>query len=91
MSGLILISLWILTINKFLDFNGAQVCLKIFRNVIVFYVKYRQELQIRAQLKTDTIYKKGVPTRLYYCLRIELVIFMARGFHQVFVKILWTS
>ena len=65
-----------------------ELFLKIFRYVNVFYVNYRLEFQISAQLMTYNTYNKRDTRRLYYGFRVKLVVFMAQD--QLF-QILWTS
>ena len=75
--GLTLISPLILTIKNFLDFNEARL-FKIFplRECFLGNFFYLQELQVGAQLMTDTIYKTRGPTRLNYGFRVKPLIFM---------------
>ena len=62
--------------KTFVDKKGARPFFfqKNFRYVNV-YVNYGRESQIRAQLMTDTVYKKQDPTRSYYVFRIKLKVF----------------
>ena len=87
-SGLVLISPWVLEVKNFLNFNGELPFLKIFFRIYIFYVIYWQEYPTTTQLLTDPIYKKEAQWQRPMVSELSSCFLWLTN---CFRKILWTS